>query len=856
MKRIPFLLCFLFLFIASALAQDSLGISAVGRYVNSWDIARATDIQDDYAYIATSRTGLWVYDISDPANWERDTTLLYSHEVNDIIVQENLAYMISKDSLFVYSFASPTTFDRLDGIEVSQENEYFLPRMEVHDTLLVIHSFEDRFELFDISNPLIPLHLSSIIRGNPIRTVFIEDSLAILNTDENIYIYDISDPSDPFEMTRIDNDTTIVGIKTHNDFLYVCEKDNELTVRSISDPEDPGDETVFYDTGHVSAMIIENDQLYACSNGGIIVFSLADPANPSYLYTFSFTHPNYPDFVSTLRMDEGLLISPTTFLDISNPDTVTMVHERFVPDNAMNVDSYDDLAYIYSSSGKINIFDISDRTSPELISSFIELGSGYFWENSKFKLDGPTLYGWGADRFNSIDISDPMHPSINYQELPYGWGAMNMYGIPYLDEGNMVFIEDDMGFNTFYLYDIRNPQILNLNDSFPYPDRTGDVTWVRLHSIEISDSTLYLIRETTFPSSGRMRIYGMTEYGLVLQGSVALTDDHRSIEVSNGYAWVSNHNYMEAIDLNNPGGPYSIGNHEIRIEDIPFYSSNIKIYGNYLFFRAYAYGGPNKIGVLDISDPMNPEVVGYYPICDQFKDFVVRGKNIILVEDWYTTILEHEFDLPPAPFSLLSPSHNDTITLSNDGFIDLSWQESFECDDADIVSYEIHFYWEFAGAIPMHDSVSVETTSASICLSDIIPANPLEDGAQVAWQVHAISDGEETKAQHPNEFYVHPFTSVEDNFDLSLPDKFEISSLYPNPFNSYQRLTIALPDPGNLKVSLYNILGEKALSIHTGELNAGTHSLGYDANQLASGVYFLKAETTKESLVQKVLLVR
>lgn len=74
----------------------------------------------------------------------------------------------------------------------------------------------------------------------------------------------------------------------------------------------------------------------------------------------------------------------------------------------------------------------------------------------------------------------------------------------------------------------------------------------------------------------------------------------------------------------------------------------------------------------------------------------------------------------------------------------------------------------------------------------------------------------------------------------SLPVAFTLAQNYPNPFNPTTTITFALPTESRVSLSIFNILGEKVVTILDETHSAGTHTIGFDASGLASGVYLYR----------------
>jgi glycosidase len=80
--------------------------------------------------------------------------------------------------------------------------------------------------------------------------------------------------------------------------------------------------------------------------------------------------------------------------------------------------------------------------------------------------------------------------------------------------------------------------------------------------------------------------------------------------------------------------------------------------------------------------------------------------------------------------------------------------------------------------------------------------------------------------------------AIEENSEELIPIEYSISQNYPNPFNPSTRINYSLPFPSKVKISIFNILGEKIADLINGEMNAGYHDIQFNASTFATGVYF------------------
>jgi Secretion system C-terminal sorting domain len=89
-----------------------------------------------------------------------------------------------------------------------------------------------------------------------------------------------------------------------------------------------------------------------------------------------------------------------------------------------------------------------------------------------------------------------------------------------------------------------------------------------------------------------------------------------------------------------------------------------------------------------------------------------------------------------------------------------------------------------------------------------------------------------------------------------VPGKFTQIAVYPNPFNMQATVRVHLPQTGEMRVEMYNTLGQEVTQLASDVYSAGIHDLILNASDLASGLYFVRAETAGEVHVQKVMLLR
>jgi len=76
------------------------------------------------------------------------------------------------------------------------------------------------------------------------------------------------------------------------------------------------------------------------------------------------------------------------------------------------------------------------------------------------------------------------------------------------------------------------------------------------------------------------------------------------------------------------------------------------------------------------------------------------------------------------------------------------------------------------------------------------------------------------------------------NSEVDGPEVFNLSQNYPNPFNPSTVIKFSLPVDSNVKIELFNSLGEKIYEIVNSEYSIGIHEVNFEASKLSNGVYY------------------
>ncbi|MFH0882854.1 MAG: T9SS type A sorting domain-containing protein [bacterium] len=201
---------------------------------------------------------------------------------------------------------------------------------------------------------------------------------------------------------------------------------------------------------------------------------------------------------------------------------------------------------------------------------------------------------------------------------------------------------------------------------------------------------------------------------------------------------------------------------------------------------------------------------------------------------------------PPQPFSLTAPDSGGEIPDAAEFPLVFHWNTPYDPDPGDTVfcRLEISSDGEFSDP-----AIFTAGAANSFAVSE------LEQGFYW-WRIYA-HDRFGFEVYSLQTWTLDVTLSLNDDLLSSLPERYEISALYPNPFNPVLTVVIGLPEPAFLKVDVFNMLGQHVAQLVNEPRQAGYHRFQLNSNRLASGVYLVRATVPgKMNEVMRVVLLR
>jgi len=92
--------------------------------------------------------------------------------------------------------------------------------------------------------------------------------------------------------------------------------------------------------------------------------------------------------------------------------------------------------------------------------------------------------------------------------------------------------------------------------------------------------------------------------------------------------------------------------------------------------------------------------------------------------------------------------------------------------------------------------------------------------------------------------------------EFDLPNDYALSGNYPNPFNASTVINYQLPASCHVKLEVYNIIGQKVVTLVDEKQEAAYRSVIWDASEVSSGVYFYKLTAGDFTVSKRMMLVK
>jgi hypothetical protein len=483
----------------------------------------------------------------------------------------------------------------------------------------------------------------------------------------------------------------------------------------------------------------------------------------------------------------------------------------------------------YYPDSRLTVYDISNPSNPT------QLDSIHFWgiiEAVEIRQNIAFVGGSLSDLI-LIDISNPTHLSV-VGSITYDWEFRDME-----ISDSLLFMADYRGIHVYNVNNSASPQIIG---SAPAFNSVKDVFVRGNYAYVASVLSLYVV-DISNP------------FRPMITGGVNVGGNGREIYVSGDSAFIASWlGGIYVVNIANPSNPYVVTHWSA-----PPPTRGICINGHY----AYVTGSLMCLGIIDLTGMSDPT------------DFATSGPawNIEVVGDYgyiadagYLTII-----------NVADPTDPSTASVTN-----LTGAAYDLCVEGDYVyiaalsgglqiynitnPYSPIFVGSYSDGneingvkILDHYAMATTTDSELVAIDIIDPASPilvsrytkLLYGQDLFVSDDIIFTTDERSLQL---FRLIPAGIHGQNFEF--PDNLMLLSNYPNPFNSSTTFKYALSKPAQVNIDIYDMLGRQVHTINSQIQPAGNHELIWNAEDMASGLYFYRIQAGSYSQTRKCLLLK
>jgi photosystem II stability/assembly factor-like uncharacterized protein len=94
------------------------------------------------------------------------------------------------------------------------------------------------------------------------------------------------------------------------------------------------------------------------------------------------------------------------------------------------------------------------------------------------------------------------------------------------------------------------------------------------------------------------------------------------------------------------------------------------------------------------------------------------------------------------------------------------------------------------------------------------------------------------------------------NNNSNIPVEYKLEQNYPNPFNPSTNIAFSIPNAEDVRLAVYDYLGQEVAVIKNEFMPAGNHEVNFNASDLSSGIYFYKLTAGNFVETKKMILVK
>ncbi len=532
-----------------------------------------------------------ILNVSDPGNPELiSTTNMYSI-AQDFVVQDDIAYIGGGGRIDIFDVSNPENPIHLSMIPVID----WCVSLSVKNEMLYAACGQGGLYFVDVSNPQSPIieaHYEEFWRSILIDVVW--PAAYVQYFEGGLNIFNIED---------INNITQVGQLPSYSEYfiineeqLYINAEQNCLNIFDLSNPLEPLQ--LSSQEGVGMPLVVEENILYS-HGSGIDVYQISENFElyPLGMYDSWAIIEGFivsDEIAFDITRWEGMQI-----LDFSNPLEEKCIGSCNLLSVPADMDLYENAVYIsYDHNEMAGIVDLSDLEEPTYLqfpNAEDDIYSFTLWNDVLFAKDWINIY--------SYDLSNPLEPELlsTFESIPGGDKLLTMEDI---------LIEFDSAEIKFYSID--NPfEISEISGYYDFGLKTAEEAKNGYVYYAIFQQGIKIIDLTNPEIPELVEFYS-------IDGFVG------GMKINDNILYVSAESGVILLDISNPASIMFITS--IQPHEDSEFTAPVIIDGNDLIIADASW---NELFIYDISNPTTPILVNNYRGCRRIIKMILVDDNLL-----------------------------------------------------------------------------------------------------------------------------------------------------------------------------------------------------------------------------------
>ena len=233
-------------------------------------------------------------------------------------------------------------------------------------------------------------------------------------------------------------------------------------------------------------------------------------------------------------------------------------------------------------------------------------------------------------------------------------------------------------------------------------------------------------------------------------------------------------------------------------------------------------------------------------------DLLTPGTTTVVKSLRAPDVTAYEIVAPRGEGAKFTPNGFKSVALGTNGTI--TWNVAASVAG----TYRLNVFYQNPGSSQTGqikvDGTTVLSNLALASKADSTGTNVLSDVFNLTAGAHSIA----LTGSQVNIDYVQLIQEIVSSVSgrKELPQGYGLAQNYPNPFNPNTTINFSIGKAAVVKLTVFNVMGQKVVTLIDHRMIAGAHTIEFDASRLTSGVYFYRLEAGDLLLQKKMMLVK